>query len=202
MRYFFLIYFIIGILIFSFFGKRGDKFSAPPIQIFPDMDSQDKLKEQEGSPLFRDGIGGRLPLFGTVPKLLEFSDMRFSEKEGYFPSGKRNKEYGSGIPKEMTMKKTALLKRGQERFEIYCVICHGSSGNGQGVISRFGFSGIANLTQEFYLPKNYPDGKIFEVITKGRGNMGGYGHQISIEDRWAIIAYLRSLQSRMQKMKK
>ena len=193
MRYFFLSYLLAGFLVVGFLGKRGEKFSSPPAEFFPDMDAQDKLKEQDFTLLFKDGMGGRNPLKGTVP--LRLDDMEFSRENGYYFSGKRGESYGDGLPDKLKEQDfSALIYRGKERFEIYCAVCHGSFADGGGTVSRYGLSGIANLMQDFYLSNQYSDGKFFEVISKGKGNMGAYGHQIPVKDRWAIIAYVRSLQ--------
>ena len=68
MRYFFLAYAIIAVLVVGIFGLRGQKFEKPPIQLFPDMDQQDKLKAQSNSDFFSDGVGSRLPVPGTQPR--------------------------------------------------------------------------------------------------------------------------------------
>ena len=68
MRYFFLAYAILGVLLVGILGFRGEKFSKPPIRLFPDMDEQDKVKAQVPSDFFADGSGSRLPVAGTHPR--------------------------------------------------------------------------------------------------------------------------------------
>ena len=68
MRYFFLIYAIIALLVVGLFGFRGQHSSKPPFRIFPDMDEQDKVKPQKPEPFFADGHGGRLPVHETQPR--------------------------------------------------------------------------------------------------------------------------------------
>nr|WP_226895646.1 c-type cytochrome [Luteolibacter marinus] len=89
----------------------------------------------------------------------------------------------------------AFLHRGQEAFDINCAICHGKSGDGLGITGQFGVPGIANLTQDTYGQAAYPDGRLFDVISNGKGNMGGYKHNVALRDRWAIVAYVRALQT-------
>jgi mono/diheme cytochrome c family protein len=85
-----------------------------------------------------------------------------------------------------------LLARGQERFDIYCSVCHGLLGDGNGRIPARGFQRPPSFhTDEL---RNSPVGKIYDVITNGFGAMPRYGPQIASRDRWAIIAYLRALQ--------
>lgn len=71
--------------------------------------------------------------------------------------------------------------------------CHGESGNGKGTVAVIGIPATANLNN--FSSATYPDGKMFETITKGKGLMSGYGYNIPVNDRWAIIAYVRALQT-------
>jgi mono/diheme cytochrome c family protein len=89
-----------------------------------------------------------------------------------------------------------LLARGQERFNINCSPCHGAAGDGKGITSKLGMGVIADLHD----PKpprrvvQQPDGEIFNTITFGKNLMGPYGPNVAVEDRWAIVAYVRALQ--------
>jgi mono/diheme cytochrome c family protein len=206
MRYFFLIYAIIAIAFVGIFGIRGTKFTEPPIRLFPDMDDQDVTKAQKTEAFFADGVSSRQPVANTAPigfhpqgetKLGGIAEYEFSGAQGYYDSGHFGDYYGSGMPTELQLdEKSAvqLLKRGHERFDVYCSVCHGKSGNGAGITSNYGVPGIANLTIDNYGQAAYPDGRLFEVITKGKGNMSGYGYNIPIRDRWAIVAYIRAMQ--------
>lgn len=206
MRYFFLVYAIIAVLVVGIFGFRGQKFSKPPVRLFPDMDEQDKLKAQKPDPFFADGHGGRLPVADTQPRGFNEEGLRviggipeyeFGGQTGYYYSGHVGDYFGTGMPEELELTEenaAALIRRGEERFGIYCAICHGTSGDGQGMTGQYGVPGIANLHGSPYLAETYPDGRLFEVITHGKGQMGAYGTNIPVRDRWAIIAYIRNLQ--------
>ena len=85
-----------------------------------------------------------------------------------------------------------LVDRGQERFNIYCIVCHGPVGNGDGMIVRRGF--IAPPTYHDDRLRNAPVGHFFDVITNGFGRMNSYAAQVPVKDRWAIVAYIRALQ--------
>lgn len=85
-----------------------------------------------------------------------------------------------------------LVERGQERYNIYCIVCHGPSGNGDGMIVRRGFS--APPTYHDDRLRNAPVGHFFDVISNGWGKMNSYGAAVQPADRWAIIAYIRALQ--------
>jgi mono/diheme cytochrome c family protein len=86
----------------------------------------------------------------------------------------------------------AFIQRGQERFNINCAVCHGKAGFANGITSKFGVAAIANLQDDRI--KQMPDGQIFSTITNGKNTMGAYGPNVAIDDRWAIVAYIRTLQ--------
>lgn len=85
-----------------------------------------------------------------------------------------------------------MLERGAQRYGIYCAPCHGLSGNGQGIIVKRGML----PPPSFHDPRlrSMPDGQVFAIITNGIGNMPPYRHSIPLNDRWAIVSYLRTLQ--------
>jgi mono/diheme cytochrome c family protein len=85
-----------------------------------------------------------------------------------------------------------LVDRGQDRFNIYCIVCHGPVGNGDGMIVRRGFS--APPTYHDDRLRNAPVGHFFDVITNGWGKMNSYADKLSAADRWAVVAYIRALQ--------
>lgn len=85
-----------------------------------------------------------------------------------------------------------LVDRGQERYNIYCIVCHGPTGNGDGMIVRRGFSPPPTYHDDRL--RNAPVGHFFDVITNGWGKMNGYAAQVQAADRWAIVAYIRALQ--------
>ena len=85
-----------------------------------------------------------------------------------------------------------LLNRGQERYNIYCIVCHGPVGGGDGMVVRRGYPQPPTYHDDRL--RNAPDGHFFEVITNGWGKMNSYAHQIPVADRWAIVAYIRALQ--------
>ncbi len=85
-----------------------------------------------------------------------------------------------------------LIDRGQERFNIYCIVCHGPLGNGDGMIVRRGFPKPPTYHDDRL--RNAPVGHFFDVITNGWGKMNSYAAQVAPADRWAIIAYIRALQ--------
>ncbi len=116
------------------------------------------------------------------------------------------REYAEGyfvarIPKEAVTRAggwVELLKRGQYAYSVHCAVCHGASGRGgagpdaYGVTGAYGMANIANYHQDRL--REMPDGELFNTITHGKNTMAAYGHQVPVQDRWAIVAYVRALQ--------
>jgi mono/diheme cytochrome c family protein len=187
MRYFLLIFGLSVIAVMAVLGKRGHTFREPPVYIFPDMDRQPKLRPQEPNRFFANGISSQLPLPGTIARGDPYEDtpVNTGKKPG-------TTNYVDTIPIPVTAE---LMARGQDRFNIYCAACHGAAGDGKGTPTKFGMAVIADLhdNKTRRVPQQ-SDGEIFYTITYGKNLMQGYGPQIPIHDRWAIIAYLRALQ--------
>jgi len=209
LRYFFIAFILITVAIVSLAGFRGEKSSAPPVQIFPDMKVQPRYDPQHTSTFFADGSAGRKPVAGTIPLGYELpgtflqagarnaalNPAGFANQPDYYNTGKMGDSYGDGFPIDVT---EAVVLRGQERFNINCAVCHGKAGLGDGVIKSFGLATIVNLQDERI--RTMPDGQIFSTLTNGKNTMGAYGPQIAVDDRWAIVAYVRALQ-KSQSMK-
>lgn len=207
MRYFFLGFFFLVILVVGMLGFRGSSFSSPPLEFLPDMDHQAKVKYQDKSDFFSDGSGSRKPVAGTQPMGFSLPEKSaheggvpqdgFSVADDYYNSGRFGDYWGHGMPEGLEIDE-GFLRRGQERFQIYCAICHGAAGDGQGVTSKYGIANIANFHAPMFASPDDPnfrtDGDMFNTISKGKGTMGPYGAMINVKDRWAIVAYVRALQ--------
>lgn len=206
MKYFFLAYAIVIVLFVGLMPIRGAKRAETPLRIFPDMDDQDKIVAQAPDAFFADGSGSRHPVTGTHPvgfqpdgktELGGIPEYEFGGGTDYYYTGGIDDYYSNGMPEELGLKAdnvNAFLNRGKERYNINCMPCHGISGDGMGIASSFGVPGVANLTLDNYGQATYPNGRMFDVISNGKGNMGGYKHNMSIRDRWAVIAYVRAIQ--------
>lgn len=200
-KYFLITFAILCALVIGIFGFRGDKFRDTPYRLFPDMEVNDKLKSQKPSEFFADGVGSRPRVPGTIVHGADDSiyPVEFGEgRDGYYYDGKFGDFYGTGMPDELkltTDDAEAFLNRGQERYGIYCAVCHGEAGDGNGVTSKYGIAGIANLHAPNFSAAEYPDGQLYDVITNGKGNMGAYKANIPVRDRWAIVAYIRAMQN-------
>ncbi|MBD3166424.1 cytochrome c [bacterium] len=163
---------------------QGRPKKKPPIHPNPNMDNTPRYEAQESSAFFEDGTTLRTPVEGTVARGSLHNDPIFYE--GIDPrTGKPVEE--NPVPATMSS-----LKRGQERFDIYCSVCHGRVGDGKGIVIERGYTPPPTFHSE--LIRNYPDGHIFDVISNGIRNMPGYADQIPVEDRWDIVNYFRALE--------
>jgi hypothetical protein len=161
------------------------------------MQDQPKMKPLRGSTFFADGLSSRQPIDGTVPRgFLRENTELFTGKKAKATSGTQSKDFPDDVdtfPFPIT-KDTVL--RGRERYNIFCSACHGMTGNGDGMIVRRGFRRAASFNDDRL--RNAPVGHFFDAITNGWGAMPAYAPQIPVQDRWAIVAYIRALQTSQQ----
>jgi mono/diheme cytochrome c family protein len=185
MRYFLLIFALCTVMVMAIAGKRGSISRRPPIELFPDMNRQPRLRPQVPDTFFADGRASRVPVAGTIAQEdLHYQDLPVNT--GRIP-GTTN--FVETIPVAVTAE---LMARGQQRFNINCSPCHGAQGDGNGVVKKLGLATVANLHDKRIV--ELADGEIFNTITYGKSTMGPYGANVTVEDRWAIISYLRALQ--------
>ena len=184
MRYFLLIFALGVVAIMGVFGKRGHHFKQPPLEIFPDMDRQPKLRPQQPNLMFASGRSSQEPVAGTVARGDHYESNPINTGR---VTGTTN--FIATIPVPVTEQ---IMARGQQRFTIYCQPCHGPQGDGNGIVKKYGYASIRSLHEKIIITQG--DGEIFNTITYGNKTMFPYGSQISVEDRWAIVAYVRALQ--------
>jgi mono/diheme cytochrome c family protein len=190
----------IGLLTAAFtsvMGVRGTISARRPLMLIPDMDFQPRYNAQAPSPFFRDGRAMRTPPAGTIcfgggdyesdagsPR----QNPDFLQADSRYYRGKQGDAWVTQIPLKVDL---ALLRRGRERYEIYCAICHGATGSGKGLLTEYGLVGVASISDEVH--SLMPVGDYFNVITNGKGRMMSLAPQIKVSDRWAIVAYIRAL---------
>ncbi len=164
---------------------------SPPIHPNLNMDYQESFEPQEANPFFEDDAAMRPPVPGTVKR----TGLRTTENAPYFLGRTADGALVETIPMEVS---PAVLARGQERYDIYCTPCHGYAGDGQGIIMTgnggqgYGYTPAPSYHTDALRAR--ADGYLFDVITNGVRSMPSYAHQVSVPDRWAIVAYIRALQ--------
>ena len=172
-------------------GCRGMQSDKSPIHINPNMDRQPKFIGQQKNTIFENTMSMRPPVAGTVARGF------LREDQAFFRGMDANGEPVATMPIPVTRD---VLLRGQERYDIYCTVCHGASGDGRGIImvgndgKGYGYVPAPNYhTERFF---EMADGHYFDIISNGTptGTMPGYATQIPVADRWAIVAYIRALQ--------
>jgi hypothetical protein len=152
-----------------------------------DMQNQPKLIPQRGSDFFADHRGARPQVVNTVARGQLREDSYFYT--GVVQGANGYREEKNEMPFPVTMD---VLKRGQERFNIYCSPCHSRVGNGLGAIVERGYKPAGNFHDQVRLAQ--PVSHYFYVMTHGYGAMPDYSAQLTPVDRWAVAAYIRALQ--------
>ena len=153
------------------------------------MYEQPRYDPGEGSPLFADGKAMRAPPAGSVPAAAGDLAATSSGRRGENVPAQWRAAYERQSLPPVTR---ALLQRGQERYEIYCLPCHSPAGDGDGPVVRHGFPHPPSYHEQRL--RDAPDRHFFDVITHGHGVMYSYADRVAPEDRWAIVAYIRALQ--------
>jgi mono/diheme cytochrome c family protein len=149
-----------------------------------DMVIQPKLKPYQESAFFVDHQSARPLLIGTIAR-------GQLEVDPAYDTGKTDDLLVARIPDRVKVDR-ALLERGRERFNIYCAPCHSRAGDGRGMIVQRGFPPPPSFHEQRLL--DAPAGHFFNVITSGYGAMYSYASRVPVDDRWAIVAYIRALQ--------
>jgi hypothetical protein len=146
------------------------------------MHNQPKYIPLRESSFFGDNRSERALPLGTVAR----GDLR---ADAYYYTGRVNNMDGTVFPFPIT---AADLKRGQDRYDIYCTPCHSPLGDGNGLIVRRGYKQPPAYTDPRLMAAGV--GHFFDVMTNGYGAMPDYSAQVNVEDRWRIAAYIRALQ--------
>jgi mono/diheme cytochrome c family protein len=198
MRWVFLGIGLLTAAIVSVMGPRGAISPRRPLMLLPDLDFQPRYDAQAPSPFFRDGRAMRTPPAGTVAfggadyesdAGSPAQNPDFLGEDSRYYRGKDGDSWVTRIPIKVDLD---LLRRGRERYDIYCAICHGATGSGKGLLTtQYGLAGVASISDELHALM--PDGQFFDAITSGKGRMMPYATQLKVRDRWAIVAYLRAL---------
>jgi len=163
---------------------QGDKSEKPPVHLNPNMDTQNKYKPYKESKFFTDKSAMRAPVEGTVAigELYEDTEYFFGmDNAGQFVSA------------NPIMLSPDLLMKGEKNYQIFCTPCHNSTGDGMGKMINYVYPPATSLHSK--RARTMPEGQLFSVISNGNILMPSYKHQIPVEDRWAIVSYIRKLQN-------
>ncbi len=170
---------------FLFGACQGQISEKPPVHPQMNMDQQDRKEAQEENTFFADGRSMRQPVEGTIARGYKKDDLAYYE--GVDSRGNWIEEMPVDVTKD-------LLYRGKERYEIFCTPCHGTIGDGQGIImvGKYGYVPAPSYHDQRLV--DAPDGELYSAIYNGVRSMPSYATQIPADDRWAIVAYIRALQ--------
>jgi mono/diheme cytochrome c family protein len=147
-----------------------------------DMHDQPKYTPYKPSDFFADRRSARPAIEGTIAQGRLFDDeLLYTGRIGGQPS--------TVFPFAVD---DALMRRGRERYDIYCSPCHGLTGEGDGMVVQRGYRGPPSLIADRL--RQAPPGYVYDVITNGFGAMPDYAAQVPVRDRWAIAGYIRALQ--------
>jgi len=164
---------------------RGEKFDHQPIHPNMNMDQQERYEAQEYNTFFEDGRSMRMPVEGTVAR----GNLR--EDQAYYQGINEDSSFVDNIPVDVTK---SFILRGQKQYDTYCAPCHGITGDGQGIIMTGQYGYVPAPSYHIDRLRDIEDGYLYSTIANGIRNMPAYAHQVKVEDRWAIVAYIRALQ--------
>jgi mono/diheme cytochrome c family protein len=150
-----------------------------------DMHDSPRYRPLRSADFFADGASARPLVDGTVAR-------GFLRDDTHLYEGKINGQPAASFPASMMPITRADLDRGQERYNIYCSPCHGRTGEGNGMVVQRGYKTAASYHVDRL--RSAPVGYFYDVMTNGFGAMPDYKAQITPEDRWRIVAYIRALQ--------
>lgn len=190
MRHVYLTTFFVCVLVVSILGFRDTPFTLPPMDVFPEwafpgMKHTPKLRPQAESQFFADGRADRTPPAHTVARgMLRDDDHRHFGKtaDGAFAAG-----FPADLPVDLK-----LLERGRDRYQIYCSVCHGALGDGNGITKKYGMGSTPTYHDDRL--RAMPEGELYNTITNGKNTMLPYADKLTPDERWAVVAYVRALQ--------
>lgn len=190
---------------------RGETSQDPPVVLLRNMHQQQRYNSQSTSRFFSDRRTMRTPPLGTVSRFpgganARYSDFSVSRDETFDDDAVMrglddHGDYVATVPAAVSGSADNardLVRRGQQRYGIYCAPCHGEAGDGRGIVWLRGQGGRYTYPQPptFHDDRirHMADGQLFNTISNGVRNMPAYAAQIAPRDRWAIVSYVRALQ--------
>lgn len=172
---------LFSVILFSSSCGKKDA-NSPGVEFMPDMYRSPSVEVYNGNPMYKDSIGSRLPVEGTIPRGF-MPYVYTNDTTGYSAAGRELKNPIALTP--------GVLKDAEDLYGKFCVHCHGTQGGGDGLVSAKlpgappAYAGAL---------KNLPEGKIFHTMTYGKGLMGSHASQLTQEERWKLVHYVQKLQ--------
>lgn len=180
-------YSLIGLIFIAFFLAYlvlGENREERSIEVFTEMHESKAYESFSPNPIYKNGMTLQQPVKGTV--------IRGMMPETFDATPEGAKLAGEELVNPFAEVDSEILERGKKEYEIFCSVCHGLSGMGDGIVTKKGYPPPPSILVEKY--KGIKDGQFYHIITYGFNNMPAYAAQITREDRWKIILYIRNLQ--------
>lgn len=162
--------------------------SRPNYQFMPNMYEPVGYETYSESAIFPNGVEAMVPAGGTIPR-------------GHVPFEISNTPEGYAFAKDSLMSPLRAseldLDKGKEMYDIYCAICHGTKGDGQGnLVKREKILGVPKYDDP---GRAITQGSIYHTIYYGKNAMGSYANQLSEDERWQVVAYVLKLKADLEK---
>ncbi len=164
--------------------------SQPNYQFMPNMYESVGYETYQETGAFRNGKEGQLPAEGSIPRGFEVYEYENTLED--YALAKANLK----SPLD-TLSKEDNLKTGKELYNIYCAVCHGTKGNGQGIlVEREKILGVPSYDDA---GRAITEGSVYHVIHYGLNSMGSYANQLNQKERWKVAEYVMQLKQDLEK---
>lgn len=168
--------------------SNNDKSTKRNVQFMSDLDMYDAVPYDPytENPFFEDGLTSQLPVEGTIARGVTVYD---------FPNTEEGYQMAKDSLKSPLPINEKNLAKGKQNFEIYCAVCHGNTGNGEGIlVKNEKFLGVPDFKD-----RDINEGVTYHVIMYGRGMMGSHASQLTEKERWQIVQYVDTLRADLLK---
>lgn len=181
-KYLLLAAFVLPLVLSACRGQLSEK---EPIHPNMNMDQQKRFEAQEKNEFFDDNRAMRKPVDGTIAR------GNLNDDPAFYQGINEDSSFVDEIPVDVTR---SFIYRGKDRYEVFCTPCHGLTGDGNGIIMENNYGYVPAPSFHIERVRNESDGFLYSAIANGIRTMPSYAHQIPVEDRWAIVSYIRALQ--------
>ena len=169
--------------------------NSPGWEYMPDMYRSSSYETNSGNKIFADSLSNRPAVAGTISQgWVANSEYSMTKMPYPYKNDSAGYENAGQFIKDPFPASPEIIAQGKEKFEKYCIHCHGPSGLGDGTVVTVGNFPPPPAYNGPQL-KNLPEGKMFHTLQYGKGMMGSHASQLTVEDRWKIIRYVQTLQN-------